>query len=232
MHVTDLLREETVTFFSRSLQAPRYTLRQETLALIKHSLLSGEVLPGRVLSANAIAAELGLSNSPVREALMDLEAQGLLEVVRNRGFRVRSHSVEDRKEIHEMRLIVEVAAMERLSERGLDVEEEAEARRLCAETLAPEEGNREDTVAYLDADQDMHLYLTALLGNQRLTETVRSLRDQTRVGGALVHLPAEKMRHYSTEHADLIDALVARDRARASELMHNHLELVHGDAID
>ncbi|GAA1998528.1 GntR family transcriptional regulator [Brevibacterium samyangense] len=222
-----------MTPFAAGLTAQRSTLRQEALALVKHALLAGEFKPGRVLSANAIATELGVSNSPVREALMDLVGQGLLEVVKNRGFRVRENTEDDRREIHEMRSILEVSAMQRLARRGLTAEESARARELCEGSLAPDRvDGRTNTVAYLDADHEMHVYLVGLLGNSRLTAMVERLRDQTRVGGALVDLPREQVTWYSSEHAALIDAIEARDETTVGRLMQRHLDAVHEHVAD
>ncbi|WP_349828748.1 GntR family transcriptional regulator [Brevibacterium litoralis] len=231
-----------MSLFARNAPTPRYTLRQEAYDLIKHALLAGEVKPGRVLSANAISTELDMSNSPVREALMDLVGEGLLEVVRNRGFRVHENSEDDRREIHQMRSIIEVTAMQRLAERGLTDAEIVQARRLCAATVEPSPGDTDEaalsdeplphTVRYLDADQDMHMFLIGLLDNARLTATVRRLRDQTRVGGALVDMPQSKVSWWSSEHTALIDGLVARDVEKVGRVMRRHVDAVHDYIVE
>lgn len=203
------------------LQAPK-TLRQSTFDLVKRSMLDGEYLSGQILSANSLAAELGISNSPVREALMDLTSLGLVEVVRNRGFRVRRMTEQDRREVLEMRRIVEVSTMERLADRGLSSAELAVAEGLANEfvSLLREERVRD----HMDADHRFHMYLIGLLGNSRISQTVENLRDQTRICGAFVDIPLETLRACADEHLDLLDALKAQDGARVRVLMEHQLE--------
>lgn len=198
------------------------TLREKAARLVKHELLSGTFRAGSILSANALSKELGISNSPMREALMDLAAQGLLEVVKNRGFRVRSMSQADFLEVREMRSILEVAAIERLAVRGLSGAEESRARELCEQSLAPlDEG---DPATFLDADRAMHMHLVSLLGNARLSDAIGNLRDQTRICGAYLSTSLAELEACAGEHVDLIDAVVARDAPRAAAVMRAHLE--------
>lgn len=203
------------------LQAPK-TLRQSTFDLVKRSMLDGEYLSGQILSANSLAAELGISNSPVREALMDLTSLGLVEVVRNRGFRVRQMTAQDRQEVLEMRRIVEVSTMERLTERGVSDDELAIADGLANDfvSLLREERVRD----HLDADHRFHMYLIGLLGNSRISQTVENLRDQTRICGAFVDIPLGTLHTCADEHLDLIDALRSRDRMLVRSLMERQLE--------
>lgn len=203
------------------LQAPK-TLRQSTFDLVKRSLLDGEYFSGQILSANSLAVELGISNSPVREALMDLTSLGLVEVVRNRGFRVRQMTEQDRHEILEMRKIVEVSTMERLARRGLSSPELAIAEGLANDfvSLLREERVRD----HMDADHRFHMYLIGLLGNSRISQAVENLRDQTRICGAFVDIPLGTLQACADEHLDLLDALKAQDRVRVRILMEHQLE--------
>ena len=75
----------------------RVTLKDEATSIVRHALMSGDMQPGKIYSANALATQLGVSNSPVREAMMALSEKGLLEVVRNRGFRVVEMTAKDQK---------------------------------------------------------------------------------------------------------------------------------------
>jgi DNA-binding transcriptional MocR family regulator len=76
----------------------RTSLRDQALAAIRHALVSGQIVPGVVYSASALAAELGVSNSPVREAMLALVDDGLMEVVPNRGYRPVALSAADTAE--------------------------------------------------------------------------------------------------------------------------------------
>lgn len=90
-------------------QPLRHTnLRDQALEVIRQALVSGEIKPGEIYSAAALATRLGVSGSPVREAMLTLVNQGLMEPVRNRGYRVVPMSEHDLDEVYEMRLLLEV----------------------------------------------------------------------------------------------------------------------------
>jgi len=207
--------------FAESLHK-RKTLRQEAYDLVKRALLRGDIASGEIISANALASELGISNSPVREALSDLTGDGLLVLVKNRGFRVKQASETDRREIHGMRSILEVEAMRRLALRGLSSSEQSRALELTEISIAPlDEGRAGD---YLDADHEFHMYLLSLLQNSRLSDSIGLLRDETRICGAFINMPTEQLSACSHEHFEIIDALVSQDVERIASLMQHHLE--------
>ena len=197
------------------------TLREQAARLVKRELLSGAVEAGSILSANALSKELGISNSPMREALMDLAAQGLLEVVKNRGFRVYSMTRSDLRDVREMRSILEVAAIERLALRGMSEPERARAHDLSETSLAALRSG--EVVDFLDADHAMHMYLVDLVGNPRLSAAIGSLRDQTRICGAFAATPPDAFEACVLEHRDLLDAIAAKDVSTAGRIMAEHL---------
>ncbi|HUC27740.1 MAG TPA: GntR family transcriptional regulator, partial [Streptosporangiaceae bacterium] len=89
----------------------RTSLRDQVLRAIRNGLVTGQIVPGVVYSAAALAAELGVSNSPVREAMLALVDEGLMEVVPNRGYRPVTLSATDTAEIIQLRELLEVPAV-------------------------------------------------------------------------------------------------------------------------
>ena len=100
----------------------RISLREQALDVMRQALVAGEIKPGDIYSAAALAERLGVSNSPVREAMLTLVHEGLMEAVPNRGFRVVPMSHADLDEVYQLRLMVEVPAMIQLAERGIRAE--------------------------------------------------------------------------------------------------------------
>src|SRR5262249_60380232 len=98
-------------------QVRQTNLRAQALAVLKLRLVSGDLAPGEIYSAAALAAELGVSNSPIREAMLTLVNQGLMEAVRNRGFRVIPLSDKERQNIYDLRMMLEIPSMVRLASR-------------------------------------------------------------------------------------------------------------------
>jgi DNA-binding GntR family transcriptional regulator len=204
------------------LRLQRGTLKDEALGVVRSALLSGEMKPGRIYSANALAAQLGVSNSPVREAMMELAAKGLLEVVRNRGFRVVEMSDADRQEVYDLRMMIEVPAVVKAAERGLTGEQQDLVRRLAQDTL--DAARPDNLLEYLDVDQAFHMGIVGMLGNRRLSAIVENLRDQSRVRGSYHLAERGLLRQSAEEHLHIVDALLAGDAARLEKLMVEHLD--------
>lgn len=198
----------------------RPTLKDTTESVIRRALLDGTMLPGEIYSANALSAQLGISNSPAREAMVTLMDKGLLELVRNRGFRVVEMSDHDRGEVYELRMLIEVDAVRRVAERGVSEEEAAWLRELCEAII--DAGSSRDSVEYLEADQRYHVGLVSLLENSRLTLIVENLRDQSRINGGYDEI--DLIEKSVLEHRAITEAVVAGDPVLAKELMARHLD--------
>ncbi|MGO4491471.1 GntR family transcriptional regulator [Arthrobacter sp. 2YAF22_2] len=199
----------------------RLTLKDEATSIVRRALMSGDMEPGKIYSANALASQLGVSNSPVREAMMALSEQGLLEVVRNRGFRVVEMSPKDQREVYDLRLLIEVTAVGRVAEQGVSP---ADARRLAALNDAALASARPDNmVDYLERDQQFHLSIVELLGNTRMTKIIENLRDQSRISGSYHLAERGLLATSAAEHGPILTALLAGDRMLTESLMVEHL---------
>src|SRR5438445_2065516 len=157
-------------------------LRDQALEVLKLRLISGDLAPGQIYSAASLAAELGVSNSPVREAMLTLVNQGLMEAVKNRGFRIVPLSEKERRNIYDLRLLIEIPSMARLA----SMKEKVAARKEEFSKIASDMvacAKKGDIVGYLDADRHFHLGLLDILENDQLTAIVENLRDQARQYG-------------------------------------------------
>lgn len=200
----------------------RSTLKDSTEALIRRALLSGAMRPGEIYSANSLAARLGVSNSPTREAMMSLVNKGLLELVRNRGFRVVELTDRDKQEVYDLRRLIEVEAVRRVAEQGVDPDQAALLRTLSERTVTASGG--QDVLEYLEADQQFHTALVGMLQNTRWTAIVENLRDQSRINGSYHLQERGRLERSALEHRDIAEAVVAGEPARAAELMIRHLD--------
>lgn len=204
------------------LQLVRPSLRDQTLRVLRQRLVTGALAPGRIYSVTALAAELGVSNSPVREAMLELQNQGLVEAVRNRGFCVVQLSRREREDILQVRMMLEVPAMAQLAGRQEYWRADAEFTRISQEIIEAAEAN--DLLAFLDADRRFHLGLLRLLGNEALVDVVALMRDRTRLFAdhATILRSAE-------EHPGILEALRRADPVAASQRMTEHLHHVLDD---
>lgn len=198
------------------------SLRDQALRAIRAGIISGELRPGELYANGMIAEQLGVSITPVREAVLELSREGLVDLARNRGFRIREITERDLDEIVEFRRMIEVAAVRKIAERGLLSESDAAKFRELAN--ASEKCAAEgDWVGFLDNDRDFHLGLLACLGNERLLKVIGPLRDQSRLYG-LDHLAgSESLIESTREHQALLDAVLAGRADEAVTIMDKHL---------
>lgn len=203
----------------------RQSLRDQAGRVLRAQVIAGELQPDTLYALGQIAEQLQISVTPIREALLDMVADGLIEMVPNRGFRVRLLTERDLDEIVELRLLLEPPAVRQITERGM-VDDFAALRDLAALTeTAAREG---DWVTFLDTDRDMHLKLLGYLGNGRLTDLAGKLRDQTRLYG-LDHIAGTHEFFETThEHIALLDAVEAGDADEAEKLTSRHLNHARG----
>lgn len=212
---------------SASTRLQPVSLREQALAVIRHALITGDIASGEIYSATSLATQLGVSNSPVREAMLALVSEGIMEPVPNRGYRVVPLSDVDRQHIFELRVMLEVPAMRRVAEQGIDESHQTQLRDFASEvTNAATNG---DIVAYLEADRQFHLGLMALLGNPRLTGLVERLRDQTRLYGLNDLSEHGLLRPSADEHVPILEAAARGDVELVERLMTAHLGHIQGD---
>lgn len=180
----------------------------------------GEIEPGQVESVINVATDLGVSVTPVREAVMDLANLGIVEVIRNRGFRVPVLTDHDLDEIFRLRTMLEAPAMSEVTEL-LDGRAIPEFRQLAEQiTDAAREG---DLTSFLDLDRQFHMGLLELLGNRRLVTMVSQLRDQARMRGLQKLADQGELTRSGEEHIEIVDAIESGDTELAAELMRKHL---------
>jgi DNA-binding GntR family transcriptional regulator len=201
------------------------SLREQAAQVLRANVMSGQLVPGEIYSVATLAQELGVSATPVREALLDLASAGLVEPIRNRGFRVLLADDDDLDEISELRILLEVPGIRRVVERATDEEILALQPTVAAIEAAALD---HDIAAFLVADRDFHVGLLELAGNRRLTQMVAQLRDQTRLMGLPALSAAGNLDASAREHADVLDAVGNRDPELAEALMRRHLEHTRG----
>ncbi len=206
--------------------AARRNLRDEITQTLRAAVISGELRPGVVYSAPSLAAQFGVSATPVREAMLDLAKEGLIDVARNKGFRVTELSEKDLDDLCQLRALIEVPTVRRIAESTADPDAIESLRRLAAGI--EDAAHRHDLIAHVTVDMQFHLGLLALAGNPHLVETVRSLRARSRIYGLRSLAERDELVPSSREHAELLDLIVAGDAAAAERLMDQHVRHVRG----
>lgn len=204
---------------------PGASLRDTVEASLSAAIVSGELEPGAIISVPTLATQFGVSATPVREAMLNLEKLGFVEPLRNKGFRVTDVSEQDLHDLVQVRRWLEAPAMRIAAEKlkGQPVEEYRTLARQISDASA-----RSDFRDYLQADAEFHLALLSLTGNRRLMDVVGELRRQTRLVGLATLSNSAELETSALEHHQLLDLLVAGDADAAERLMHVHVGHVLG----
>lgn len=216
----------------RGLQLPsfhnRQSLRHQVAHALRAALVAGQMRPGLVYSAPVLAEQLGVSATPVREAMLDLANEGLVEAIRNKGFRVTELSEKDLDDITHIRMLIEVPTVADVARRCEGVIATAVenlrplAREIELHAVEP------DLIQYVEVDRQFHLGLLALAGNAHLVDVVRGLRARSRLYGLEALAERGELRASAAEHEELVNLVLARDAVAAGDLMGRHIGHVRG----
>lgn len=195
-------------------------LRDQVAHALRAALIAGELRPGQVYSAPGLAEGFGVSATPVREAMLDLAREGLVEPVRNKGFRITEVNERDLDQYAEIRALIEVPTVGRITRSaGPD---DLEALRPVAEEIV-RAAREHDLIGYLEADRRFHLTLLGLAGNDRLVETVGELRKRSRLYGLNALDERGELLPSAEEHLELLELMLAGEAAAAEACMARHL---------
>jgi DNA-binding GntR family transcriptional regulator len=206
----------------------RSTLRQQIADALRDEVLAGRLQPGQEFTVKEIAEQYGVSATPVREALVDLSAQGLLEADQHRGFRVHEYSLADYRGIIEARSLVIDGMFHALDGGHQGFVHDPDNSRVLAALAGVrrrgEEAQRAalagDVVVLIGYDLRFWRELSAVFGNPYLADFLHRLRVQSWVC-AVQHLRrlTDLRGQLWAEHTELVDALVHRDTTAAREIV-------------
>ena len=200
-------------------------LTDRVLAALREAITSGRLPADARIKQEQIAAELGVSRTPVREALHLLEQEGLVRLVPRRGALVQGFTAADVRELYELRELLEPAAAGLGTARASD-EERREVVRLAGLTERRRDG--------FETNRDFHRALCAPCGNGLVMRTLDSVWTHRAAHGLFTYQarPAGAVERMAAEHAEIALAFAAADAARVSALVHDHVRGAGEDALD
>lgn len=202
------------------------TLLQQTSlpALVQKELermiLSGDLTPGDKLNEASLAALLGVSRGPVREAFLALKESGLVRQEKNCGVFVRQISVEEADEIYEVRTALDELVGRKLAT-SITSEQIKELRRLLDEMDTMVE--RKDVDGYFQLNLEFHDLLVQATGNAKLLDTYRRLVKELKLYRRNALAQNGSLPVSTREHHDIIDTIVSGDAEAAGAIMRRHV---------
>lgn len=196
-------------------------LRELVCENIRQAIIDGTFSPGERLMEIQLADEMGVSRTPVREAIRKLELEGFVVMIPRRGTYVADISIRDITEIYEIRTCLDVLSAGLAAERITDEELEVLNRLLVEIGQYIAENNMEKIV---EADTAFHDILYQASRNERLRSIINNLREQlTGIRGRSMSYPG-RLVETMDEHRALVDSIAARDVERAQNAARVHIE--------
>lgn len=203
-----------------SARAPRSS--EAVYLKLKQAILDNRYPPGAQILESQIASEFEASRTPVREAFVRLQQEGLLEIVPRHGVRISALSPGDMREIYEILMSLEPTAVELLVARQPDRAELSGLVQACDDMEKSLAGPQPDLVGWALADERFHMSLAKLCGNKRLAAMILTVWDQAHRARmftlSLRPLPIKS----TAEHRAVVDAILAGDGERARDLYFAH----------
>ncbi|MEV8151039.1 GntR family transcriptional regulator [Arthrobacter sp. NPDC080073] len=199
---------------------PGVSLTAQATDMLRAAITSGEMTPGEHYSAIGLAERLGVSRTPVREALQLLEKEGIVRIEKNRGVRVLQISLDEIVQIFQIRILLEPPAAARAAE--VVTEDDLEHFRVLHGRILDAAAG-DDGPGTLQADKEFHLFLIGLAGNPRLMALDGELRNLVLAQG-LVTIPSiRSTQDLADDRRGILEALERRDPQAASTAVREHV---------
>lgn len=195
-------------------------IRDRIVAALRDAIVSGRLRPGDRISERELVVSMGVSRSPLREAIRVLEGEGLLATVPHRGTRVTEMSVEDLRHTSEVRIMLETFAVRRLGEHsqwGLLEALAAQIRRAGAPVSDRPPG------VELDYSMSFHDAIVTASGNPRVIQHFQIVKQHLRRYQLLAFSRLNRAQRANEEHAEILEALEHRDLALVERRLTEHI---------
>jgi DNA-binding GntR family transcriptional regulator len=204
-------------------------LRELVLDAIREAIINGTLKPRERLMEIQLAEELGVSRTPIREALRKLELEGFIVMVPRKGAYVADISIKDIADVFEIRAALEALAAGLAAERITD-EELEEMERLVAEKA--EAITEHDMDRLIRVDTLFHEAIYKASRNQRLTNIINNLREQIQRYRTTSLAYPGRMKRSLEEHRSIVEAIQSRDTQVAQQVTREHIENAENSMIE
>jgi DNA-binding GntR family transcriptional regulator len=199
-------------------------INEKVYNYIKTNIINYNYPPGYNLNLNRLSEMLGVSHTPIKDALFRLAGEGLVEIAPRKGTYVKDVTLEDIHEILQVRLILETEVVGAIAA-GLTDEQLLQFTGLYGQMISVRVGENDvaSYKAYMEHDSEFHLLFFQILGNQRLLNIYRNLNAHIQI--VRFRLLDRRGKNVTTdqEHANILEALRERNPEKAREAVRQHL---------
>ena len=198
-----------------SVPTPIPSRTQYVLDAIKHRILTGQLTPGQALVETELAAQFGVSKTPVREALKTLAGTGLVVMSQYKGVTVRMVDADMAREVYDVRLLLEPEALRRAVRRGASLD--------AARTALTRADDATDTAERSLANREFHRALYLPCGNPLLGRMLDEVRDQAALVSTVAWAAVPTWEREAAEHREILRLALAGDATAAGDALHHHI---------
>jgi DNA-binding GntR family transcriptional regulator len=197
------------------------TLQNQAYERIKTLLINGQLKFDVVYSANHFAEILGVSRTPIREALLQLTSEGFFVSLRGRGFKIKEFSEKEIQDFFEARKMIEAYVIEQL----VDEVSEEDLKPLDDSLAQMINGHKKtETYSFLEADKSFHMNLIRRYENSLLESIMGNIRDFISILGQKALASPGRVQEVIREHQHILEALHQKDRIKAVQAIQYHLD--------
>jgi len=198
----------------------KQSMAESVYQTIKQKIIYVEYAPGTLIREGELASKLGVSKTPVREALNGLKHEGLVEVIPYKGYLVSQLSFQELRDLFELRIILETAsvelAMQRITKSQLDHFKKLAQKKFNVDS---EEARKE----FMKVNADFHCYLGEVSGNKQLADQLTSIVQKMQ-RGLFLALRLSSLNEMEEEHLELVEAIEMKNEAKARKLIAKHIQ--------
>jgi DNA-binding GntR family transcriptional regulator len=205
-------------------EAPAHRSRSEIVyAQLKQDVADFKLVPGDRFTESEISVRLGVSRTPVREALQRLQQEGYVEVLFRNGWRVLPFDFEQFEQLYDLRMVLETTAVQRICADDVHVDR-ALLERIAAIWLAPAAERSSDIRQVAQWDEEFHCSLVAAAGNAEMTRVHRDVTERIRIIRRLDFTHQARIDATYEEHGKILRAIQRKRADQAALLLRTHIQ--------
>ncbi|MDO9361179.1 MAG: GntR family transcriptional regulator [Polaromonas sp.] len=204
-------------------KAPRLSRADEVYEQLKQDVSGFKLVPGDRFTETEISERLGVSRTPVRQALFKLQQEGFVEVLFRSGWRVLPFDFKQFEELYDLRMVLETTAAHRLCDGTLKVDNTL-LEALAAIWLVSPDQRSSDTVQVAQWDEAFHCALVAAAGNAEMARVHRDVTERIRVIRRLDFTKQPRIDATYDEHAKILKAIQRKRGDQAALLLRSHIQ--------
>jgi DNA-binding GntR family transcriptional regulator len=190
---------------------------------IRDAILENRIKPGSHLSENQLARSLGMSRTPIREALKVLQGEGLVEIVENAGIFVRQITLKEVFDLFEVRAVLECAALPSALEKITDEEIDAIRARWAAQEEKARSGAEIDLNGLMAMDLDLHFFVVDRCGNEFLKTVLAGIRMRIKRYQLMSARALDNAHSVIEQHLEILDYMKRRDVEALARVLKRHI---------